>query len=178
VKKVDGCSSFRAWGRRGQFIAVVPELDLVIAVTSVTAQPHPPTSIHYSPLFDLVAASVKRKRTPKKPLKSVELPTDTKAFITDFNQALFDLDRIKIADFFSDRFLTNGSTKQMFLNFLWGTISYVREAKIVLTKFESEGDIAKIEGIIKDKYFEVPMTANMLIKENGQWKWYGNQIPK
>jgi len=178
VKKVDCCSSFRAWGRRGQFLVVVPELDLVIAVTSETAQPHPPTSIHYSPLFDLVAASVKRKRPPKKPLKAVELPTDIKAFITDFNQALFDLDRIKIADFFSDRFLTNGSTKQMFLNFLWGIISYVREAKIVLTKLESEGDIAKIEGIIKDKYFEVPMIANMLIKENGQWKWYGNQIPK
>jgi hypothetical protein len=38
--------------------------------------------------------------------------------------------------------------------------------------------MAKIEGIIKDKYFEVPMAGNMLIKENGQWKWYGNQIPK
>ena len=178
VKKIDGCSSFRAWGRRGQFIVVVPELDLVIAVTSEPAQPHPPTSIHYSPLFDLVAASVQRKRPPKKPLKAVELPTDVKAFITGFNQALFDFDRMKIASFFSDRFLNNGGTKQMFLNFLWGTISYVKEAKIVLTKFKPEGDIAKIEGIIKDKYFEVPMTGNMLIKENGQWKWYGNQIPK
>ena len=178
VKKIDGCSSFRAWGRRGQFIVVVPELDLVIAVTSEPAQPHPPTSIHYSPLFDLVAASVQRKRPPKKPLKAVELPTDAKAFITGFNQALFDFDRMKIASFFSDRFLNNGGTKQMFLNFLWGTISYVKEAKIILTKFKPEGDIAKIEGIIKDKYFEVPMTGNMLIKENGQWKWYGNQIPK
>ena len=65
---------------------VVPELDLVIAVTSNPAQPHPPTSIQYSPLFDLVAAAVQRKRPPKKPLKAVQLPADVKAFITGYNQ--------------------------------------------------------------------------------------------
>lgn len=59
VKKVGGYSSFRAWGRRGQFIVVVPELDLVIVVTSETDPPHPRT-IHYSPLFDLVASAVRR----------------------------------------------------------------------------------------------------------------------
>ena len=86
---------------------------------------------------------------------------------------------MKFANSFSDRFLSDGTTKQMAVNILWGTISYVREAKIVLTKFEPEGDIARIDGIIKDKYFEAPfLTDNMLIKENGQWKWYGNQISK
>ena len=82
VEQIDGCSSYRAWGRRGQFIVVVPELDLVIAVKSNPAQPHPPTSIHYSPLFDLVAASVKRERPPKMVLRSVELPADVETFIT------------------------------------------------------------------------------------------------
>jgi CubicO group peptidase (beta-lactamase class C family) len=179
VKKVDGCSSFRAWGRRGQFIAVVPELDLVIAVTSATAQPHPPTSIHYSPLFDLVAASVQRKRPPKKPLKSVELPTDVKAFISDYDQARFNKDLVKMADLISDRFLHGGVTKQMALSFLSGTRSYTSEAKIIITKFESEGDEAKIDVVLKDKYFEAPfMTGSRLIKENGHWKWYGNQIQK
>jgi CubicO group peptidase (beta-lactamase class C family) len=149
VKKVDGCSSFRAWGRRGQFIAVVPELDLVIAVTSATAQPHPPTSIHYSPLFDLVAA------------------------------ARFNKDLVKMADLISDRFLHGGVTKQMALSFLSGTRSYTSEAKIIITKFESEGDEAKIDVVLKDKYFEAPfMTGSKLIKENGHWKWYGNQIQK
>ena len=179
VEEVDGCFSYRAWGRRGQFIVVVPKLDLVIVVTSEIALPHPRTSIHYSPLFDLVASSVKRERPPKKPLKAVQLPPDVKAFITNYNKAIFDKDMMKIADSISDRFLHGGFTKQMYLQFLLGTVSYVREAKIVLTKFEPEGDIAKIESIIKDKYFEAPyMPDNMLIKENGQWKWYGNQIPK
>jgi len=179
VKKVDDCSSFRAWGRRGQFIVIVPELDLAIAVTSETAQPHPPTSIHYSPLFDLVAASVKRKRAPKKPLKAVELPTDVKAFISDYDQARFNKDLVKMADLISDRFLHGGVTKQMALRFLSGTRSYTSEAKIIITKFESEGDEAKIDVVLKDKYFEAPfMTGSKLIKENGHWKWYGNQTQK
>jgi CubicO group peptidase (beta-lactamase class C family) len=179
VKKVDGCSSFRAWGRRGQFIVVVPELDLVIAVTSKTAQPHPPTSIHYSPLFDLVAAAVQRKRPPKKPLKAVELPTDVKAFITDYNRARCNKDVVTMAGLISDRFLHDGVTKQMALKFLLGTLSYTSEANIIVTKFELEGDETKIDVFFKDKYFEAPfMAGSKLIKENGHWKWYGNQVQK
>jgi len=179
VKKVDGCSSFRAWGRRGQFIAVVPELDLVIAVTSDPAQPHPPTSIHYSPLFDLVAASVQRKRPPKKSLKAVELPPDVKAFITDYDQARLDKDLVTMANLISDQFLYDGATKQMALRFLSGISSYTAEAKIIITKFEPEGDKVKMDVLLKDKYFEAPfMTGSRLIKESGNWKWYGNQVPK
>ena len=179
VKKVDGYSSFRAWGRRGQFIVIVPKLDLVIAVTSDVRLPHPPTSIHYSPLFDLVAASVQRKRPPKKPLKVVELPTNVKAFITDYDQARFNKDVVTMADLISDRFLHDGVTKQMALRFLSGISSYTSEAKIIITKFEPEGDEAKIDVLLKDKYFEAPfMTGSKLIKENGHWKWYGNQVPK
>jgi CubicO group peptidase (beta-lactamase class C family) len=177
VKKVDSCSSFRAWGRRGQFIVVVPELDLVIAVTSETAMPHPPTSIHYNPLFDLVAAAVKRKRPPKKPLKAVELPSDVKAFITDYNQAMHDKDMVAIDGFISDRFLYNTASKQMALRFLSGALPYTSEAKVIITMFESEGDEVKIDVWLKDKYFETPfMTGTRLTKENGKWKWYGNQI--
>jgi CubicO group peptidase (beta-lactamase class C family) len=179
VKKVDGCSSFRAWGRRGQFTVVVPELDLVIAVTSKTAQPHPPTSIHYNPLFDLVAAAVQRQRPPKQPLKAVELPVDVKAFIADFDQARFKKDVLMMADLISDRFLHDGGTKQMALNFLSGALSYTSEAKTIITKFEPAGDEAKIDVLLKDKYFESSlMTGRNLIKENGNWKWYGNQVPK
>jgi len=179
VKKVDDCSSFRAWGRRGQFIVVVPELDLVIAVTSETAQPHPPTSINYSPLFDLVAAAVLRERPPKKPIKMVGLPRNVKTFITDYNKASFNKDGVTMADLISDRFLHDGVTKQMALGFLKATLSYTSEAKIIITRFEPAGDKAEIDVWLQDKYFEAPfMTGSRLIKENGQWKWYGNQIPK
>jgi len=177
VKQIDGCSSYRAWGRRGQFIVVVPDLDLVIAVSSNPDQPHPPTSIHYSPLFDLVAASVQRERPPKKAVKSVELPADVKTFITDYNQAIINKDVAKMADSISDRFLHHGVTKQMALSFLSETSSYISDAKIVITRFELKDDGANLDVWIKDKYFEVPfMLDSKLIKENKHWKWYGNQM--
>jgi len=177
VKKVDGCSSYRAWGRRGQFIVVVPELDLVMAVTSNPNLPHPPTSIHYSPLFDLVAASVQRERPSKKPLQAVELPTDVNAFITGYSHARINKDLAALADSISDRFLHHGVTKQMALRFLSETSSYISDAKIVITRFEPKGDEAELDAWLEDKYFEAPfMVGCMLIKENGRWKWYGNQI--
>jgi CubicO group peptidase (beta-lactamase class C family) len=179
VKQVDGCSSFRAWGRRGQYIVVVPELDLVIAVTSNPGLPYPPTSIHYSPLFDLVAASVKRNRPPKNPPTTVELPTDVKAFINDYDQARFNKDVVKMADRISDQFLYNGVTKQMAVEFLSRNLPYMSEAKIIITKFEQKGNEAKIDVWLKDKYFEAPfMTGSKLIKENENWKWFGNQVPR
>jgi CubicO group peptidase (beta-lactamase class C family) len=178
VKQVDGCSSFRAWGRRGQYIVVVPELDLVIAVTSNPGLPHPPTSIHYSPLFDLVAASVKRKRPPKSPLTAVELPADVKAFILDYDQARFNKDVVKMAELISDQFIYNGVTKQMAVEFLSRNLPYMSEAKIIITKYEQEGNEVKIDVWLKDKYFEAPfMTGSKLIKENDHWKWFGNQVP-
>ncbi|GAH14917.1 unnamed protein product, partial [marine sediment metagenome] len=115
----------------------------------------------------------------EQPQKAVELPTDVKAFITDFNQAIFNKDVVTMADLISDRFLHDGATKQMALRFLSGISSYTSEAKIIVTKFEPEGDEAKIDVLLKEKYFEAPfMIGRNLIKENGHWKWYGNQVPK
>lgn len=179
VKEVDGCRSFRAWGRRGQYIVVVPELDMVVAVTSNPQMPHPPTSIHYAPLFDLVAAAVKRERPAKVPLKPMSLPDDAGAFVDRFNQAIEEMDSAKIADTISDRFLVFGATKRMFLGIFLDTMSYIKTIKLVLTGFEVEGDIARVQGAIVDKYFEAPLLpGTLLIREDGRWKWYGNQKPR
>ena len=126
----------------------------------------------------MVASSVKRDRPPKEPLKAIKLPDDVEAFIKDFNKAIKSKDIANIAISFSDQFLNDGINKQKYMQFLSMILSYVSESKTGLTKFEPDGDIAKIEMLIKDKYFEIPSTSgSMLIKENGQWKWYGNQIP-
>ena len=86
---------------------------------------------------------------------------------------------VTMANSISDLFLHYGVTKQMALKFLSGISSYTSEAKIIITKFEPDGDKAKIDVVLKDKYFEAPfMIGSKLIKENGQWKWYGNQISK
>ena len=108
----------------------------------------------------------------------MDLPPDVKAFIADYGQARLNNDMVTMADLISDRFLYNGVTKQMVLRFLKKTISsYTSEAKIIITKFEPEGDEVEIDALLKDKYFEAPfLTGSKLVKEDGQWKWYGNQI--
>jgi len=179
VKEVDGCHSYRAWGRRGQFIVVVPKLDLVVVVTSETRQAVAPTSVHYSPLFDLVAAAVKRDRPPKKPLEAIKLPEDVKAFLNGFNQATADKDISKVAEYVSDNFLSYGVTKNRLLDFFKISAPYISESKVILTGFERHGNLAKVEGLRKDKYFEIPILSRYyIIKENGQWKWYGNQLSR
>jgi len=96
-------------------------------------------------LFDLVAASVQRKKPPKKPLNAVALPNDVNVFITNYNQARFNKDGVTMADLISDQYLNDGVTKQMALRFLSGMSSYTAEAKIIITKFEPEGDEVKID---------------------------------
>ena len=109
----------------------------------------------------------------------MKLPTDVKAFITDYDQARFNKDVVKMAELISDRFLYNGVTKQMAVEFLSRNLHYMSEAKIIITKFESEGNEAKIDVWLRDKYFEAPfMTGSKLIKENEHWKWFGNQVPR
>jgi hypothetical protein len=58
-------------------------------------------------------------------------------------------------------------------------MSYIKTIKLVLTGFEAEGDIARVRGAIVDKYFEAPLLpGTLLIREDGRWKWYGNQKPR
>lgn len=179
VKDLDGCHSYRAWGRRGQFIVVVPKLDLVVVVTSETRQPVAPTSVHYEPLFELVAAAVKRERPPQKPFKAIELPEDVKAFIDGFNQATADKDILKVSETVSDNFLSNGVTKNRLLAFFKIGAPYMSQSKVILTGFERQGNLAKVAGMRKDKYFEIPIQPRFyIIKENGHWKWYGNQLSR
>jgi CubicO group peptidase (beta-lactamase class C family) len=57
VRPAAGHPSFRAWGHGGQFIVVVPDLDLVIVTKSNTYWPGK-FSGNFSPMFDIIARSV------------------------------------------------------------------------------------------------------------------------
>ena len=113
----------------------------------------------------------------EEPTKRDYWPTDGWKTSTPEMQGM-DSAKLLIADeFISDRFLYDTVGKQMALKFLSGALPYTSEMKIIITMFESEGDEVKIDVWLKDKYFEAPfMTGTKLVKENGKWKWYGNQI--
>lgn len=80
VRNTGGCAAFLAWGRGGQFIVVVPDRDLVIAVTSRPRVDGPGTS-HYLPLFDIITEASKggKKCTPDKELEKPQTKTSTVA---------------------------------------------------------------------------------------------------
>jgi hypothetical protein len=81
------------------------------------------------------------------------------------------------SDFISDRFLYRGVTKKMALQFLRGMSDYTATAELIITKFAREDDDIVIDVWLKDKYFESAfMIETKLIKEDGQWRWYGNQL--
>jgi hypothetical protein len=62
--------------------------------------------------------------------------------------------------------------------FLRGMSNYTAKAELIITKFKLNGDEAIMDVWLKDKYFETDfMTKTKLIKEDGQWRWYGNQLP-
>ena len=67
----------------------------------------------------------------------------------------------------------------MAVSFLAGANSYISEAKIIITRFELVEEKAEVDVWLKDKYFKsLFMKGSRLIKENGNWKWYGNQVSK
>ena len=67
----------------------------------------------------------------------------------------------------------------MAVSFLAGAKAYTSDAKIIITRFEPMVEKVEVDVWLKDKYFEsLFMKGSRLIKENGNWKWYGNQVSK
>jgi hypothetical protein len=83
---------------------------------------------------------------------------------------------------YSDRFLHSGAQK----GFWEGMMRKFRDSMPVqseatVTVFESHGDRAYMDGFFLDRGknqatpHKSPMVWQQIIKEQGQWKWYGNQ---
>jgi hypothetical protein len=183
IRPVGGCPSYRAWGRNGQFIAVVPELDLVVAVTSRTGLPGGPSG-HYSPLFDIVADSVIDKSCANASAEEVvfsedkNLPADLKLFSKGFSKAVEEKNIAKILDYYSDSFLNSGRKKNEMESFYRLFISGINQFNLKLDQCRIKGNRAKIFGEIETNMGPYQLSVIDLIQEKGHWKWYGNQRAK
>jgi hypothetical protein len=117
----------------------------------------------------------------------VKMPSDVKAFLDKYSSDLVSGNVERIMANFSDRFL-NQSRKKAFYE-IWfqnspdspiqrGLIS----SEATVTVFEAQGDKAYVDGFCAsktrdhaDKALKEPIGFRQIIKEQGQWKWYGNQ---
>ena len=125
-------------------------------------------------------------KVPQGKDESVEIPRDVRDFLDKWCADVVSHDADRIMANFSDQFLNSGAKKagldQFFRNNPFspiqrGTIS----CEPTVTVFEAQGDKAYVDGFNLEKSkgdanpIKMPMSFQQIIKENDQWKWYGNQ---
>ncbi len=112
----------------------------------------------------------------------VNVPPDVRAFLDMYCADIASHDVASVMAHYSDRFLHSGVQK----GFWEGIFRKFRDSMPVqstatATVFESHGDRAYIDGFFLDRGrdeaapHKAPMVFQQIIKEQGRWKWYGNQ---
>jgi hypothetical protein len=120
--------------------------------------------------------------------KPVQVPDDVRAFLDQYSSHLVSRDLGKIMADYSDNFRHTGLSKEQVGTSIQTTPDSpiirgggLTSSSATVTIFEPHGDKAYIDGFFTEKHKEdpLPVTKAMwymqIIKENGQWKWYGNQ---
>ena len=109
----------------------------------------------------------------------ISAPADVQAFFDQFKKDVLTYDMKKIGAHYATNFKQDGYDKDAFLGVLNRTITMVTNYVVKLTKFEVDNknpNIVNIDGSADLGPMTVPFaTGSMIIKENGVWKWYGNQ---
>ncbi len=115
----------------------------------------------------------------------VKVPPDVQAFIDKWCSDIESHDADRIMTNYSDQYLGNGFNKAAVAQwYRTGPDSPIQlgitSATVTVTIFEPLGDKAYLAGFFGGKPKSggpgptPPIADNQLIKENGQWKWYGN----
>jgi hypothetical protein len=113
----------------------------------------------------------------------VTVPPDVRAFLDMFYTDLASRDVTSIMAHYSDRFLNSGVQKAYMEQYIvTHPEDLPRPGAIIestVTTFEARGDRAYVDGFCKAKDDpnapKAPMSLQQIIKEQGRWKWFGNQ---
>jgi hypothetical protein len=105
----------------------------------------------------------------------VKLPLDVKQFLDRYRGAILSQNITKVMAHFSDQYLESGSRKDEVEWFWRQAIGSVTSLEWGITDFVPAGDKAYLAGFINFNTGKWALLGTSIIKENGQWKWYGNQ---
>ena len=109
----------------------------------------------------------------------VKLPADIQEFLDQVSKDMVSHDLEKVMLRYSDQFLHNGIRKADMESFLKSAILNVTSFQINITRFESRENNAHMAGYtLVNQTMKFPLLGMSLIKEDGQWKYYGNQKQK
>jgi hypothetical protein len=107
--------------------------------------------------------------------KPVKVPPDVQEFFDKVDSDAVSHDIARVVSHYSDRFLNSGTRKAEVERGLRQGIGDITSAKAVLTDFVPAGDKAYLTGYVNFNFGRTQIYETTIIKENGEWKWYGNQ---
>lgn len=110
---------------------------------------------------------------------TVTVPADIQTLMDQLvkDMRIFDIDKLRTH--FSDNYKQDGRNREQHLSYLSGISGAFSKCEQKITKFEVDKNNPYI--VHYDGYFSFgsgdnyPFTGRMLIKEDGKWKFYGNQ---
>jgi hypothetical protein len=107
--------------------------------------------------------------------KPVTVPPDIQEFLNKFCSDVVSHDIAKVMTHYSDRFLNSagkkGGAEQFFRQFIGSITSY----EVGVTDFVTEGDRVYLAGFVNNNWGKWVLQLTSIIKDSGEWKWYGNQ---
>jgi len=117
----------------------------------------------------------------------VKVPSDVQGFLDKYSSDLVSGNVERIMANFSDRFLNQKRKKAFYEQWLRNSPDSPIQRGLIsseatVTVFEARGEKAYVDGFFAskardhaDKALKEPMNFRQIIKEQGQWKWYGDQ---
>jgi hypothetical protein len=104
----------------------------------------------------------------------VKVPPDAQEFLDRFRNDVLSHDLAKVMTHHSDRFLNSGTRKGEVERWWRQLIGPITSFEVGITDFVAEGDKAYLAGFVSS-YWGKASFGGAIIKENGEWKFYGNQ---
>jgi hypothetical protein len=105
----------------------------------------------------------------------VKVPPDIHEFLKSEYSAMVSHDLAKAMTHFSDRYLHSGVKKGEVERFYRQFIGSITSWEVGITDLVSVGDKACVAGFLVINGTKYALWGTSIIKENGEWKWYGNQ---
>jgi hypothetical protein len=105
----------------------------------------------------------------------VKLPPDVQAFLDSFRAAWVSHDLARFVSHYSDRYLNSGVGKGEVERVYRPILGMIASYEVTIIEFVAAGDLAHLAGFSTVNGEKRPVTTPTIIKENGEWKWYGNQ---
>jgi hypothetical protein len=105
----------------------------------------------------------------------VKVPPDVQELLDGHCNASLAHDVAQLMTHYSDRYLNSGVRKGGMEQFHRDIIGRITSCEIGITDFVPAGDRAYLTGFIRSYWGKSTILETSIIKENGEWKWYGNQ---